>query len=84
MRGIKASIIIGLVSLFFFTACGEEAGQGLSDVNVLPAKTGHKAFWTGSEMIVWGGTINSSPTRSGGWYNPTTDSWTRTSIILGG
>ena len=38
------------------------------------------AVWTGSEMIVWGGTtdrINGLDT--GGRYNPSTDSWTPTS-----
>jgi N-acetylneuraminic acid mutarotase len=46
------------------------------------ARDQHTAVWTGTEMIVWGGcglldrhycTIN-----SGGRYNPTTDSWQRT------
>src|SRR5437588_10584903 len=45
----------------------------------------HTAVWTGSEMIVWGGcgytgcgwygTLN-----TGGRYNPSTDSWTATSL----
>ena len=37
--------------------------------------------WTGSEMIVWGGAA-SFPTlfNTGGKYNPSTDSWTATSI----
>ena len=35
----------------------------------------HTAVWTGSEMIIWGGTDDST----GGRYNPTTDSWTATS-----
>ena len=41
----------------------------------------HTAVWTGSNMIVWGGTggINFN---SGGRYNPATDSWiVMTSII---
>ena len=41
------------------------------------SRTNHKAVWTGSEMIVWGGTNDST----GGRYNPTTDSWAGTSII---
>jgi hypothetical protein len=35
------------------------------------------AVWTGTEMIVWGGT--NAPTNTGGRYNPSTDSWTATS-----
>jgi N-acetylneuraminic acid mutarotase len=38
------------------------------------ARAGHTAVWTGSEMIVWGG----SGTGDGGRYNPSTDSWTPT------
>src|SRR5262245_32551148 len=30
-------------------------------------------------MIVWGGTDLSSVLDTGGWYNPSTDSWTATS-----
>jgi hypothetical protein len=38
------------------------------------------AVWTGSEMIVWGGTPDgSSYLNTGARYNPTTDSWTATS-----
>ena len=36
----------------------------------------HTAIWTGSKMIVWGGT--SPRLFTGGIYDPTTDSWTST------
>ena len=37
-------------------------------------------MWTGSEMIVWGGSdINGNVLNTGGRYNPSTDSWTATS-----
>jgi N-acetylneuraminic acid mutarotase len=39
----------------------------------------HTAVWTGSEMIVWGGTRFGSNT--GARYNPSTDSWTATTTI---
>jgi hypothetical protein len=40
----------------------------------------HAAVWTGTEMIVWGGTdIDNIDTNTGGRYNPATDSWTPTS-----
>jgi N-acetylneuraminic acid mutarotase len=39
----------------------------------------HAAVWTGSEMIVWGGYGSSGNLRTGGRYNPATDSWTQTS-----
>jgi hypothetical protein len=56
--------------------------------NVPDVRIRHAAFWTGSEMIIWGGRV---PTPSGvytllntgGRYNPTTDSWTATSMGTG-
>ena len=38
----------------------------------------HTAVWTGSEMIVWGGS-NGGGLNTGGRYSPSTDSWTTTS-----
>ena len=45
------------------------------------AREFHTAVWTGSEMIVWGGFGHSYPTRlkTGGRYNPSTDTWRATS-----
>jgi N-acetylneuraminic acid mutarotase len=43
------------------------------------ARTGHKAVWTGSKMIVWGGTTGFNPViylNDGGIYDPNNDSWT--------
>jgi N-acetylneuraminic acid mutarotase len=40
-------------------------------------RSNHTAVWTGSEMIVWGG----SDLNSGGKYEPSTDSWTATSMV---
>ena len=41
----------------------------------------HTAVWTGSEMIVWGGTNGSTRLSNGGLYNPTTNSWAEVSTI---
>jgi len=41
----------------------------------------HAAVWTGTEMIVWGGTVSSASALTGGRYNPATDSWTATSTV---
>jgi N-acetylneuraminic acid mutarotase len=43
------------------------------------ARQGHTAVWTGSRMIVWGGTGDSS----GGQYDPGTDTWTPTTETTG-
>src|SRR6266568_2355955 len=41
-----------------------------------------RAVWTGSEMIVWGGSsISNFYFDTGGTYNPSTDSWTATSTV---
>jgi hypothetical protein len=47
-----------------------------SITNAPAPRFSHTAVWTGTEMIVWGGSSNSPS--SGGKYNPTTDSWTDT------
>jgi len=47
--------------------------------NAPSARESHTAVWTGSEMIVWGGTLRfMSYLNTGGRYNPSTDSWTAT------
>ncbi|HLE48710.1 MAG TPA: PKD domain-containing protein [Patescibacteria group bacterium] len=40
-----------------------------------PRSTEYQMFWTGSELIVWGGGPSSSPEPDGAIYNPATDSW---------
>jgi hypothetical protein len=39
----------------------------------------HMAVWTGTEMIVWGGSGGGDPQNTGGKYDPATDGWTVTS-----
>src|SRR5262249_2414753 len=41
-------------------------------------RSNHTAVWTGSEMIIWGGS-SFDRFNTGGRYNPATDSWTVTS-----
>ncbi len=47
----------------------------LSTTDAPTARGLHKAIWTGTEMIIWGG----DSFDTGGKYNPSTDSWTATS-----
>ncbi|HEU5179358.1 MAG TPA: kelch repeat-containing protein [Candidatus Polarisedimenticolia bacterium] len=48
------------------------------------ARGGHSGVWTGSEMIVWGGTNTmGAALNTGGRYNPASDSWTPTSLGAG-
>jgi len=45
--------------------------------NVPTERAQHSAIWTGSVMVIWGGTLNGMQgyVRSGGRYSPTTDTW---------
>jgi N-acetylneuraminic acid mutarotase len=42
-------------------------------------RDGHTAIWTGSEMIVWGGSGISGVLGDGARYNPATDTWSEVS-----
>jgi N-acetylneuraminic acid mutarotase len=50
--------------------------------NAPTSREGHTAIWTGREMIVWGGIANGNlyGVNTGGRYDPSTDSWTATSL----
>jgi N-acetylneuraminic acid mutarotase len=50
-----------------------------SIINVPSARAYHTAVWSGTDMIVWGGTDDFNDFNSGGRYNPGTNSWTVTS-----
>jgi N-acetylneuraminic acid mutarotase len=61
--------------------CIDDTWTATSTVNAPEDRWLHTAVWTGSEMIVWGGTPDGSNfLNTGGKYNPSTDSWTATSI----
>jgi N-acetylneuraminic acid mutarotase len=47
--------------------------------NAPDARFGHTAVWTGSQMIVWGGSGNVGPLGTGGRYDPGANSWAPTS-----
>ena len=53
----------------------------ISIVNAPVGRSIHRAVWTGSEIIIWGGLNNTDYFNTGGRYNPGTDSWTATSTI---
>ncbi len=52
----------------------------VSTVNAPAARLNHTAFWTGTEMIVWGGDDFEGRSWNGGRYNPATDTWTPISM----
>ena len=48
----------------------------ISATNAPAGRNGHRAFWTGREMLVWGGTDGSVPLADGASYDPAKDQWT--------
>ena len=55
--------------------CTDDTWTATTTTNAPTARYLHTAVWTGSEMIVWGGSISNT----GGRYNPSMNSWTATS-----
>jgi N-acetylneuraminic acid mutarotase len=62
------------------SGCTDDTWTATSITNAPYARDYHTTIWTGSEMIVWGGTDNNlNYLNTGGRYNPSTDTWTTTS-----
>ena len=61
--------------------CTDNTWTPTSITNAPTGRSIHTAVWTGSEMIVWGGTNRTTAFNTGGRYNPSTDSWTATSTV---
>ena len=60
--------------------CTDDTWTATSITNAPDGRMLPTAVWTGSEMIVWGGTTDRiNGLNTGGRYNPSTDSWTPTS-----
>jgi N-acetylneuraminic acid mutarotase len=59
--------------------CTDDTWTATSITNAPAGRIRHTAVWTGSEMIIWGGSDGISFFNTGGRYNPSTDSWTATS-----
>ena len=51
-----------------------------SITGVPSARNNHRAVWTGSEMIIWGGTITGGETATGSKYDPDADTWSATTL----
>jgi N-acetylneuraminic acid mutarotase len=60
-------------------SCIDDTWTSTSTTNAPDARDSHTAVWTGSEMIVWGGSFPGGELNTGGRYNPLTDSWAATS-----
>lgn len=59
--------------------CSDDTWTAITTVNAPQARgTIGRGVWTGSEMIIWGGS-NGTGLNTGGRYDPSTDTWTATS-----
>jgi N-acetylneuraminic acid mutarotase len=57
--------------------CTDDTWTATTTTNAPVARAFHTAVWTGSEMIVWGGSAGGTNyLNTGARYNPSTDSWT--------
>jgi N-acetylneuraminic acid mutarotase len=79
--GVTANAVYQLPEISSPTGgCIDDTWLATSTTNAPEARSLHTAVWTGSEMIVWGGTTGfPNYFNTGGKYNPSTDSWTATS-----
>jgi N-acetylneuraminic acid mutarotase len=60
--------------------CTDDTWTPTSVINAPDGRQFHTAVWTGSEMIVWGGSASPGGFfNTGGRYNPATDGWVATS-----
>ena len=59
-------------------------GQHTNTADAPTGRLGHTAVWNDSDIIIWGGQASTDPPtitfNTGGQYNPSTDSWTATSL----
>lgn len=67
---------------------GNDTWTALATLKAPDARQEHSAVWTGSKMVIWGGLIPNSGggglwVNTGGQYDPSTDSWTPTSLEAG-
>jgi len=53
----------------------------IATTNAPPPAAHHTAVWTGTEMLVWGGTNGTSPMNMGGRYDPVSDTWAPISTV---
>ncbi|MCR4318356.1 MAG: hypothetical protein NUW37_18595 [Planctomycetes bacterium] len=59
-----------------------DSWSAMSTINAPAARYGHSSVWTGSKLIIWGGTDNSSTYfNNGGIYDPGSNTWSNMSNV---
>jgi len=82
-RSLAIRMLILLSLLALSEACGGGGGgaseplqwSSLSTANTPTTRTAFSSVWTGTELIVWGGSGLTGHLNSGGMYNPATNTW---------
>lgn len=88
----KTMIVFGGTGSCGYSSCYLNSGaifdpsqntwKTMSTDNAPSGRYGHTAVWTGSKMIVWGGTESGSTnSNTGGIYDPETDTWSSMSTV---
>src|SRR4051812_4639239 len=83
MKTSKRIFQILPILLFFFSASAKASGswEKIPSLCAPSGRSHHAAVWTGSEMIVWGGTDGATYFPDGARYNPLAHSWSPISPI---
>jgi Protein metal binding site. len=58
-----------------------DAWEPISSAGAPSGRSRHTAVWTGSRMVVWGGSNASGRLNTGGRYEPVSDSWMPVTIV---
>ena len=75
-RGDESASMTGGSPASLYPGCAPSDAWVASGLDVPPqSRTGHTAVWTGTVMIVWGGTSGFEPLATGFAYNPATDTY---------
>ncbi len=61
--------------------CTDDTWTATGSTHAPAARAFHTAVWTGSEMIVWGGSNDGTGFNTGGRYRPSIDNWAATSTV---
>ncbi|MCO4747783.1 MAG: hypothetical protein KC912_23510 [Proteobacteria bacterium] len=78
-----------ILTLLMLVGCGAGEWTAVSEEDAPEMRSGAATTWTGSEVFLWGGNINqeqfgclmgANDLRTGALYDPSTDTWTPTSL----
>lgn len=52
-----------------------------SGTNAPTPRSGHTAVWTGTKMVIWGGSVYGYPESTGARYDPASDAWSAIAMV---